>query len=324
MKKILLFIATFLCTHVFAQINVGSNPTFAYNRAGKFTDEYLNNLKNTTTLFTLQSRDYENEQDFEKAIASVWHYTKFKIVKPEEIAQYINKEGYSFFSFGGFYAEGTNNSGAGLFSMHLTYDLWIPHFTKKGKLKGQNYYSRNMLCLDGTIVKDSKMIYNRNFSDNMIQYIYNDAIFSNWGAGFLKNYLKTIQDVLDKGDIVGPFTSIEKDELATLKRDTLYIPSYVNVYFNPLNANESNEDKDESDLGKAYPHPTKFISTQQLNQMLLSRNDNFCYLVYVRTASDKFVDVYQNGKGLIYAHYTPISYNFKNKDLAKIFNAIGR
>ena len=325
MKKMILLFTLFTSMYAHAQINVGSKAISTGNDAGRLSENDINELKKTTTLFTLQWKDYDHVQDFEKVIAEVWKVTKYKIIKPNEMAQYTGKEGYSFFSFGGYYLEKTHSitQQKSLFTIHLTYDLWMPDINKKGIMKGEDFYSRTMMSPDADAFKQALTKYRSNFSERMMEYVYRDAVFNNWGAGFLKGYLSTINDYLSSADMRGIYTSDQDDDaLKKLKTDTLYIPDYVNTHFSPYTGAEKDDDKDESDIKEYYPHPVKYVTAQQLNEMIVARNDAFYYMVYVRIASDKFVDVYRNEKGMVFARYTPMSYNFKNKDISKIDNAI--
>jgi len=329
MKKIFILILLGLCAHANAQINVGSNAIATMNKAGRLSEDDMNDLKKTTTLFTLQYRDYDVLRAYEKMIGEVWTITKFKIIKPDEMSQYLHKKGYSFFSFGGFYTTTARNGGPSrqLFSQHITYDLWTPDINKNGKLKENNYYSRIMLYPDAKVFEKAMVSYGSRLADKMENFFYNEAVFYNWGPGFLKGYLKTVNDVLTQQDTRGGFTSDEDDDaLANLKKDTLYVPDYVNVTYNPFTGTDSAPDEDDKDDDKdantSYPYHIKYITNTQLNDMLTERTDPFYYLVYVRSSTDKFVDVYRSDKGLIYSRYKAVSYNFKNKDLGKIAKAI--
>jgi hypothetical protein len=46
------------------------------------------------------------------------------------------------------------------------------------------------------------------------------------------------------------------------------------------------------------------------------------YLVYTRSSTDKFINVFESNGKLLYARYVKISYNFKNKDLSKLAKTI--
>lgn len=319
MKNILLSLAFLACTHAYAQINVGSSELSQGNAAGKLSKDDMTRLKGTTTLFVLQDRDYAHAADFEKTISQAWKITPFKIIKQDEIFSYAEKGGYSFFSFGGHYTEKSGKMGNRLFSVHLSYDLWIPKITKKGTLKVDQLYSRIILSQDAKSVWAAHTRYGHKFEEKMMEYIYQDAMFDNWGAGFLKSYLITVNSILQKDELRGRFTSDEDAEsLKALKKDTLYVPDYLNVHFNPYTGRENENDKDDKTLAETYSHPVKMLPGRQINEMLINNPAPIHYLIYVHSASDKFVNVYNSEKGLLFSRYTPISYNFKYKDLKKV------
>src|SRR6218665_2599204 len=123
MKKYLTGLALLLSLNTSAQIQIGSNEIATMNRAGSISKDDLNQLKKTTTLFTLPFKDYQQQEQFEAAIQSVWTISPFKIINPDELGKYIGQEGYSVFSFGGFMIT-RGGSAPSATNMHLAYDLW--------------------------------------------------------------------------------------------------------------------------------------------------------------------------------------------------------
>ena len=306
-----------------AQIQIGSNEVAVMNRAGNINKADLDALKGTTTLFTLQYKDYNDKVAYEKAIRSVWTITPFEIIKPDEINNYMDKSKYSIFSFGGFV---TARSGPNMTSIHIAYDLWMPVIKKNGKTD-QKYFARVQIYPDNkTIYTAYTNKYKRDadFSSTMLSFIYNDAKIYSWGPGYIKGYLKLVNDRLLSNDERGPFVEVsEKNALASLKTDTLYIPDYVKIKFNMFTGSEKEDDAADEDLKAVYPFPVKFISAGELNNLILNGDKPVKYLVYIKSSTDKFINVYDSkDNSLIYAQYVPASYNFKNKDLKKLAKAI--
>jgi len=155
---------------------------------------------------------------------------------------------------------------------------------------------------------------------------YSTTKFTNWGPGFIKGYLKTINDGLAQEKKRGLYSEMTDDGLQRLGRDTLFVPNYVNKHFSMFTGHESEDDeKDTEGVRDVYPHRIKFVSDEELNQMLVNRTQPFYYLLFVRSSTDKYVNVFEGTTGkMLYARYTPVSYNFKNKDLKKIARAIGK
>ena len=111
----------------------------------------------------------------------------------------------------------------------------------------------------------------------------------------LQGYLKTVNDGLLNDDTKGPYTYMADDDaLARLKTDTLYVPDYVNVTYNPFIGMDKapKEEADEDDVKGRYPYPIKYVSTSQLDDLVANHDGPVFYLVYVRSSTDKFVSVY--------------------------------
>jgi len=307
-----------------AQIQIGSNEIAAMNRAGKIAGDDMAALKKTITLFTLPYKDYDRLEQFEQAIKSVWTITPFRIIRPEEMSGYINKEGYSVFSFGGYMVQRQGGL-ANPANMHLAYDLWMPEKKKNGSMR-QLYFARILIYPDNqsffTAMKSSNKK-NADFSGQMISFIYNDAVIYNWGPGFLKGYLYTVNEYLSGNEERGPYSEEEDEQaLKSLRTDTLYIPEYVRVKFNPFTGAENAEENSDEDIINAYPFPVKFISDEMLNRLIL-QGKAVKYLVYTKSSSDKYINIFDSSNGkLLYARYSKLSYNFKNKDLTKLARLI--
>lgn len=306
-----------------AQIQVGSNEVATMNKAGSISKSDMESLKKTTTLFTLQYKDYNDKVAYEKALKAVWTITPFQIIKPDEIGDYADKGNYSFFSFGGFVSTRGNVS---MTSIHIAYDLWMPEIKKKGKMD-QKYFARVQIYPDNKTIFTAYNNKNRkqsDFSATMLSFIYNEANIYSWGPGYIKGYLKLVNDRLLENDVRGPFSEMEDNKaLASLKSDTLYIPDYVKVKFNMFTGSEKEDDGADENLRDAYPFPVKFISPGELNNLILNGEKPVKYLVYIKSSTDKYINVYDSKDNrLIYAQYTPASYNFKNKDLKKLARAI--
>lgn len=321
--KTQIFVLLFLASQVTnAQIFVGPKEAATLNTTGSFSSNEIQQFKNTTTIFTLQNKDYAELEKFKQAIASVWTITPFLIVSPDEVNKYMDGK-YSFFTFSGFKTIVRNQSGNSEM-IHYIYSLWMPD--GKGEKLTEKPFAKIFLSCDFNTYKSvAGLGRQKDFSRKLLYAAYNDAVFYNWTPGFLKGYLKTINDLLMNGESRGPFSGMaEKEELKSLQHDTLFVPDYVNVRFNPLSgAENNNDDNEEGDI--SYKYPVKIISADKLSDMILDDSHPIKYLVYTRSNTDKYVTVYESATGkMIYTDYTSFSYNFKNKDYKKIADKIGR
>lgn len=324
MKRILVALALLQSLAGTAQIQIGSSENPAMNRAGKISSANLARLKKTTTLFTLPYSDYDKVADFEKAIKSVWTITPFKIIKPDEMNGYLGKSGYSIFSFGGYMRQQQGGT-ANATNMHLVYDLYMTEEKKNGKLN-TDYFARIGVFPDTktflTAMRNSTRR-NDDFSSRMLNYIYNDAVIYNWNPGFLQGYLKLVNDGLMANDERGQFSEHEDAKaLASLQNDTLYVPDYVNIKVNAMTGVEE-KDEDDDGLKESYPYPIKVLPAADLSKLILESSKPVKYLVYTKSSTDKFINVYESGTGkMLYARYAKLAYNFKNKDLSKLAKSI--
>jgi len=325
MKKILCSILMLSASLTYGQIQIGSNEIPTMNRPGKISSSSMNDFKKSTTIFTLQFKDYAKLQDYEKAIGKVWKITPFKIVKPDEMPQYM-KEGYSIFSFGGYLVQ-RQGSSTTTSNMHLAYDLWLPDMKKNGNVK-QDFLARISIFANpdafSTAMKGLGFT-NKKFSSKMTSFLYKEAELYNWNPGFLMGYLKTVNDRLTENNERGPFSEeTDKTAMSKLKNDTLYIPDYVYIRYKMFSGSESvKDDQDETDIKKIYPYPFRILPAAELNQLILEEGKSIKYLTYVKSSTDKFLNIFDSKTGkLIFARYVKLSYNFKNKDLARVEKAI--
>ena len=326
MKKYLLLLALLPALNSSAQIQIGSNEIATMNRAGTIGKDDMAALKKTTTLFTLQFKDYQQLQQFEAAIKEAWTLTPYKIIRPDELGDYLKKEGYSVFSFGGFLVS-RGGSAPVAQHMHLAYDLWMPEARKNGNIN-KKFFARVLIYPDNESFFTAMNNINKrkdDFSSKMISFIYNDALIFNWSPGMLQGYLKKVNQHLERHDERGPYSEeTDKQALSKLKNDTLYVPDYVNVRFNMFTGAENgDEEAGDDELKKAYPYPVKLVSRARLDELILDKSKPVKYLVYVKSSTDKYINVYDSGSGnLLYARYVKMSYNFKNKDLGKLAKVI--
>lgn len=324
MAAALLFFATTFQNVVRAQVQIGSTKLTQWNTAGRLSTEQFDAIKNTTTLFVVQSKDAGRLKDFEKSIAQVWKVTPFRVILPGDMDRYVSDE-YSFFTFGGFMVS-SSNGGAQLL---LTYDLWRPMFKKDGSFKAQELYARIIMSPDG---KTKEEVMDGNWSGKEIkgvrstsEILSTTAHFDNWGAGLIKGYLKIVNDRLLSHKRQGPFSTNEDLSLVSnLSRDTLFIPEYVNDH-KDLRTRKVTVSPDDfvPDVADVYPYPVKYVSSVELDDMLVHRTTPFYYLLYIRRNIDKIINIFEGPTGQpVYSDVVFKSLNFKKKDLGRLAREI--
>lgn len=302
-----------------AQIQVGSAALS--KGPGKISAEEMDKFKQSTTYFILQERDYEQQAEFEQAIAKVWTITPFKIIKPEEMSE-LNKAKSSFFFFGGFVTLRQRQGAVVNYHPHLSYDLFMLSSDKKGKT-AQNLLGKIMLHLDSksmiTVLRYAGLN-SKSFSEKVTPYLYQEATMPNWTPLMLSGYLKVINDGLTTGTLRSMFDEYtDKEGIKALSEQTLYIPDYVTTKFNMFTGAEKDTESDEGADNAAYTFGNKYLAANEIESSAAAQNKPYAYLSYIKSSTDKFVSVFDGATGkLLYTAYTPISYNFKSKDLKRI------
>lgn len=327
-QKIYLALLLVLLMHkASAQIQIGSAETPVMNNAGKLSKEDIDAFKKTTTVFTIQSADSAHIVDFENAIKKVWTITPFVVVTADKIRTYSKLGKYSFATFDGYATQRQDQHGMSTSTnAHLSYDIWIPRI-RNGEVKGQDLFARIALHCDFSTYFNANHLFStfgKKSNDNFIRFMYNESVFYNWSPGILMGNLKVVNQALLEGKTRGIFTFIKnKESLLRLAKDTLFVPNYVNIHFNMFNGNEKMDEEKESNSSKNnYPFVVQYLETKELSDKILNSSKKFYYLVYVKSSTDKFVSVYTSDGNEIYSDYTPISYNFKSKDLKAIAKMI--
>lgn len=321
MKKILL--ALFICWSIAAtaQINVvtsgrGQAP---YSKAHR--QRLIDELKQSTTIFILQYKDYDRLPEFEDAIKRSWTFTPYKIIRPEELAAYEGKKGFTFFTFGAYYT-GKHHT-----TQHLLYGLWTPVLNKKEHLKSQFFYSTVGLFLEGNKIPNmyayaaSRHKYDAALMNGMLDGVS----YNNWGARYLQGYLQAINNQLVKNETLDIWKKYRSDKLAEICTDTLYIPDYVKQKeIGWANATYIDTEVTASALHVEYPYPVKFVTNAELERLIKDPDRNIHYLVFAVDGSNKYIDVYSSRYGLLYTNVTLLSWTFKSKDMGKITAAINK
>jgi hypothetical protein len=301
-------------------------------------------IKKGTTYITFNDTNTQIAKQYMDIYRKYWTCSKIQFINDSDIDKHIAPES-SFFTMS--YLDLTNNAtiyrsptggasfmptpgqlnrvehhavrGVYMFMSLWTYDEY--YFTRKNKkpptAKDEVRIARVELFPDyKTLITP----------DNIHLYDYDwGGHIRNWGPGMLKNYLQCLmtyfngnnQDkIFEKEEIVN------KDELAHLQTQTLYIPDYTLIYYNAGNGDES-EQNDPKELFANYAYPYKVIPTKDLNDKILAGGEPFYYLVYVKDCACKLITIINSQTGnIVYSDYIKYSYNLNSSNLKDIYKTI--
>ena len=296
----------------------------------KMGSEDYKSVKNNTTLFILQERDYVNLARYQKMLEEVWTVTPFKIVAIDELSRYEGQPNYNFFNFGMYYYEITSSGGTRkliLFDYELRNSLTS---TKKSKTYAKIFLHPAKETIQEAVKsdKDRKMIMStKQMLNSTVGYLYADADIYNWSAGFLRGYLKQINDALDKETTV-EFKNEFKNAnlLSSLKNETLYISEDAyNINYNVFSFKDKEDVDAKENLKKNYKYAVKILPKEELSQLIVDQKEGIKYVTFTIISGQRFLSVYDSKTNeLIYMDYTRGGFGTFNKDMSKLEKAIGK
>jgi len=284
-------------------------------------------IKNGTTYIAMKDPNSEKVKAYVDAIKNSWTISKIQFIKYTDIEKYLSPEN-SFLTIGGYetntqfiklYSNGTQRNGINFSNTHIYLELWTgeeKYFksTKKNKEFGNDdkvQVARIELFTDFPTLSYPDFLYQTDYDA--------DGHIRNWGPGILKNYIQSLMSYLNKGENHGLYAGIyNQTELNNLNKEVLYVPDYVMTKFNKFTGDESKK-HDEMDVFDGFELKYKLLSTEALNQKILTDKTRFYYLIYIKSSTDKYVSVINSLTGeIVYSTYTPVSYNIKSGDLESI------
>ncbi|MFC4211524.1 hypothetical protein ACFOWA_10045 [Pedobacter lithocola] len=280
----------------------------------------LETFKKTTTLFTLQYSDYAQKEKFEEVIKKTWTITPYKIIKPEDLAKYDTLKNYSFFYFDAFLEKADT-----ITNTNVVYGLKLVTPGKQIKEKNEDVLAYVTLFADvytNLIVKEQGMKASgrRSLKAKLLNTLYNNSRFVNWSPGFLAGYLKQINDgLILKQSRSLDYQFYNKVRLPDLAKQTLYVPEYVREIFS---ARKPKLDE-PAIIQEPYNYKLKFISTAELDSLVLNENAAIKYLVYTQRTFDKIISVYDSKDDrIIYQRFYFQNPSFEMSDLNNIKEVI--
>ncbi|MFW0715744.1 hypothetical protein [Pedobacter sp. N23S346] len=279
----------------------------------------LEAFKKTTTLFTLPYADYKELDKFEEAIKNSWTITPYKIIKPEELANYQTSPDYSFF-----YLDTYTDQVDTIVNQNLVYGLKMISPTEKPKQMQETTLATITLFPDAVSNLQIAWVTEQGGSKRAVKskqlgILYNHSKFLNWSAGLLTGYLKQINDGLLLKQTRGlDYQFYNKIRVPELVEETLYIPEYVREVFSsqPVTL-------EQAPVEERYRYKFKFVTNAVLDSLILKKGSSIKYLVYTKRSNDKIISIYDSKDGLlIYQMFSFQSPNFSMNDLNNIKKTI--
>ena len=205
MKKAILFLL--LSASAYSQIIVGEYRIMDETPA-KNKPEKIELLKSKKTLFILPPTF--SPKEYASVISEVWDITPYEIVwstsldempEQERIKMYSNHD-YSFFKMSSTRVSRTMKSGAVVNYLFNTLDLRVYQFKKTDKKKG-DIFDVNSLA---TIFFSPSIEQRKNVSN------VNPRLFLNFDLGYLRTYLKTVNDKLKANEMTSCYWDFHNEE----------------------------------------------------------------------------------------------------------------
>lgn len=320
MRKILLLLALTI-TSAYSQVTLRTDKK-------KLLDEF----KSTETIFIL-SNIYE-EDVYEDLLKDSWKVTPFKVVNIEEldVAKYIGGK-YSFAMMDGNIVHTKNSSYLHTFVTVFMFDnedkvKELEKMKKKSDKKKKEYdlMRENRIPIADFVLFPTDMFIHLGIGSMSKAggAMYNADSFYNYKPGFLKNYFQKLSALIAAGKPYSLYGEECTPEIKALTKQTLYIPSYIAIKYDPLRMKDSQKDEEEKeDVFEDYKFAYEYIETNELSRKIIAGEEMY-YLRYVRENAQKFLQVVNSKTGeIVYKSYHPgFTYRIKQSHIKDISKAI--
>ena len=277
-----------------------------------YSEDVMNKLKSTTTVFFLKKATPEELEPIKKAIVEVWKLTPLIFDDISKFNQYAANPKYSYISIEGvtYLQSGVTLDTHFYLALRLFNDI-----STKGKIHTiglcrLELFASNQTC--DMVKKNSK-------NDDAINNVYNNGIFYNWNPILLKAKLGAAQADLKNNIRPWLFESgKDKNFSKLISTDTLYVPEDVLIRFSMGVGmfSSSKEKKMTENVFENFKYKYRICSKEELYKIFEIEKRGRLLFEYVKSATDKFINVYDmKDNKVLYKKYTPLSNNLKNKDI---------
>ncbi len=338
MKKQLIILAClFMLTALSAQVSIGPRHI---GKSKNFPKGRLDKFKGTETIFVLS--DIIDNATYKKTLSDSWDITPYKLVNRDDfdILEYSNGN-YSFANLEGHHVIKTTKSGAQVDYLYIYIKFFmldaeglnkdiskLKKSSKKYQKKLNKAISTNKenIARVDLFPKDTFLPTALSSETSVIMdSIYSKDVFYNYKSGFLKNYFQKVNNQLKEGEEYWMYENDFLPELKKLAKETLYIPNYHLIKFNPWKMKATKDKESFEKVFESYEHKFKFQDENEIDRRILA-GEEFYYLRFVRVNSQKFIHIVNSKTGeVIYRNYVAgmlSSYNLKSRHLKDINSKI--
>jgi len=321
MKKyifaIFIFIPFTSCFKWSAQRNYNDRTDDRVMLERKISKETINRLKNTTTVFFLNSEDNDKNDSIKKAISSAWTLTPIIFDDVKNAPVYASSPQYSYFIIEA-HKRVTRTSHIGTF--HNThYYLVLRIFNDKGEKTGKDNVTglcRIELYPDFPTI--DLMNQGKSSMETLLK-IYNEGEFYNWSPIHLQAHLANVESNLKANIRPWVYAEVKSKGLKKLLvNDTLYVSKKQLVSFNVYNGKDNASFDAEKVISK-YKYNYRICDEDELYQIFEKEKRGRFLFEYVNSSTDKHVIVLDvKDKKIVHKQYYPASHQLKGKNIRKI------
>ena len=279
--------------------------------------ELIPQLKKGTTYVVMPPTDATTAKQYMDVIQQHWTFSKVEQIDFNEVEKHLSPNN-SFLMLANMTVQKTwNDRVVGSYE-----EFYLSFWTGNEKLYKPKADKSNWAYNMSEVATGRVAVNKEAFLDGMVVYkagMSGGGHIHTWGTGLLKNYLQQMVRLLEEGVAMdSDYPTIDKTQLKTLKNKTLYVSEAVLVSFNPINADNS-EKHDEKLVFQDYKAKHKVVSSEQLNNMILSATEPFYYLLQTQVYHGKYVNVINAATGeVVYTDWDALGYNIKPGDVKKI------
>ncbi len=281
-------------------------------------DDYKK-LKKMTTYFVCAKGVSQDMAALQQLFDDAWDYNDIVVIAQEDIQEHIREKNAAFFTPSIATLDGNIRE--------IYYELWsIKDQTKSIDSYNMIQYCRfNIYYLCEYSIKKIELP----TTNDLFDYLYNEAEMRNFKPGIVANYLKFLETYLKEEKYLYCHSRIaDLGKLKDLKQDTLYITGNIKNKYSIKTLKmscELDEEQEVEKLMEKYPYPYEFISYEDLNDKIIN-GDNFNYALCLKSnLTTKHISIFNSRSGeCIYNKTDNGSISFKSGDLKYIAEAINK